>query len=151
MSKTKRTRANPKEPSTKKDEQGQLPVDLEEMRNTLKQMVRARAPQLLEAILQDGEKGHVTSVKYAFDFAGLSSETGAKEEADDNALAMQLLQEMGLLTSPTLQEKPSPAPAMEQRGLIAEDNCHAISEQRPEDASTTVTKSGTDVFVPRVP
>lgn len=129
MSKAKRARANPKKLSTKKIEQRQLPIDLEGIRNTLKQMVRARAPQLLEAILKDGEKGHVTSVKYAFEFAGLSIETGAKEEAENNALAMHLLQEMGLVANSALQESPTPLPAMGQGDHSVEDGCDAITEQ----------------------
>ena len=72
------------------------PVDLDEIRRKIANLVGAEAGPMVESAIEEAHKGHFGAMKYLFEIVGLYPAADAEPGPSDNSLARTLLHRLGL-------------------------------------------------------
>jgi hypothetical protein len=72
------------------------PVDLEEIRLEIADLVGGRAVEMVETTIGEAESGHYAAMKYLFEIIGLYPATAQAEPSSPDSLAQTLLRRLGL-------------------------------------------------------
>jgi len=80
----------------------QKPVDLEEIRRKIANLVGAEAAPMVESAIEEAHKGHFGAMKYLFEIVGLYPAGEAETGQSENSLARTLLHRLGLPEEPEL-------------------------------------------------
>jgi hypothetical protein len=72
------------------------PVDIDKIRDQIKQAVGGRAVELANAAMDGVKNGHYLPMKYLFEVVGLYPASAGAESAEDNSLAKILLKSLGI-------------------------------------------------------
>jgi len=73
-----------------------------EVRKDISHMVKSEAKEMAEAVIGEGKKGQLATVKYLFEMASIFPEAtdGSQASADEDCLARTLLNRLGLPEEP---------------------------------------------------
>ncbi len=90
--------------STKKE--GETKLNPSEVRKDIAAMVEAEAGKLAGAVIEEGKKGQLATVKYLFEVAHIYPEVLADEKGadDEKSLAETLLDSLGIPKSPVIHD-----------------------------------------------
>lgn len=115
--------------STKKA--GETKLNPSEVRKDIAAMVEAEAGELAGAVIEEGKKGQLATVKYLFEVAHIYPEVLADEKAADGekSLAETLLDSLGIPKSPVIHD------AYEKGEDIVIAPLHEIPAEGAENAS----------------
>ena len=90
---------NSKPAQKKHSRKPRKPLDLAEVRQNIAVIVTHAAPQLTEAVVEEGLKGQLAPVKYLFEMAGLFPAPDAQPSPEQDSFAKTLLDRLGLLSN----------------------------------------------------
>lgn len=86
---------------------GKQELNLKEVRKELAQMVGLEATVMAQAVIDEGKKGQLATVKYLFEMAEIypASTDGSQATADEDSLAKTLLRRMNLPEEPIVRDE----------------------------------------------
>ena len=79
------------------------PVDLQEIREKITNLVGEEAGPMVESAIEEAHKGHYGAMKYLFEIVGLYPAEENEEGQTENSLARTLLRRLGLSETPRLE------------------------------------------------
>jgi hypothetical protein len=95
-------------PAKKKNaKKGKPELNLKEVRKELAQMVGLEATVMTQAVIDEGKKGQLATVKYLFEMAKIYPEStdGSQATADEDSLAKTLLRRLNLPEEPIARDE----------------------------------------------
>jgi hypothetical protein len=81
------------------------PIDLEEIRLEIAELVGGRAVEMVEITIGEAESGHYAAMKYLFEIIGLYPVTAHAEPSSPDSLAQTLLRRLALQRIPGRKPK----------------------------------------------
>jgi hypothetical protein len=81
------------------------PIDLEEIRLEIAELVGGRAVEMVEITIGEAESGHYAAMKYLFEIIGLYPATDQAEPSSPDSLAQTLLRRLALQRIPGRKPK----------------------------------------------
>jgi hypothetical protein len=104
---TTRTRSSSKDEKDKKDKKNKKELDPAEVRKDISQMVKVDARNMTEAVIDEGLKGQLATVKFLLELAGVyppaTEMTGPTE--NEESLAKTLLRRLNLPEEPIQRDE----------------------------------------------
>ena len=90
-----------------KSKQGKNERDSKQVRQECSKLVKEDATKLTEAVIGEGKKGQLGSVKYLFEMANIFPQTddGTQTSAKEDSLAETLLNRLGIPTHPVVADE----------------------------------------------
>ena len=107
-------RASRKKVSAKRNEL-RKPVDLDEIRRKIADLVGGQAVEMVETTISEAESGHHAAMKYLFEMIGLYPVTAQAETPEASSLARTLLRHLGLPEGPGLGNPRPETPGSETK------------------------------------
>jgi hypothetical protein len=97
-----------------------------EVRKDIAKMVKSEAEEMATAVIGEGKKGQLATVKYLFEMAEIFPEVtdGSQASADEECLAKTLLRRLDMPDEPVMRDEedlPKAAVAQEKPAAKAED------------------------------
>ena len=107
MIKKKAKRKAIKKKTTKKKGAGKKEFNPAEVRKSIANMVESEAEEMAEAVIGEGKKGQLATVKYLFEVAKIYPEAtdGSQASADEECLAKTLLRRLDLPEEPVMRDE----------------------------------------------
>ena len=113
-----------------------------EVRKDISQMVKSEAKEMAEAVIGEGKKGQLATVRYLFEMANIFPEAtdGSQASADEDCLARTLLNRLDLPEEPIGRDEEdeprAPTSAAKMVPKVDEDETkNSGSEPQPGEAS----------------
>ncbi|MGA2743712.1 MAG: hypothetical protein ABSE44_03360 [Candidatus Sulfotelmatobacter sp.] len=96
-----------KKAAKKKTRKGKAELNLKEIRKELAQMVGLEATTMTQAVIDEGKKGQLATVKYLFEMAEIYPEStdGSQATVDEDCLARTLLHRLNLPEEPIARDE----------------------------------------------
>jgi hypothetical protein len=96
-----------KKAAKKKTRKGKPELNLKEVRKELAQMVGLEAAVMAKAVIDEGKKGQLATVKYLFEMAEIypASTDGSQATTDEDSLAKTLLRRLNLPEEPIARDE----------------------------------------------
>jgi hypothetical protein len=96
-----------KKAAKKKTRKGKAELNLKEIRKELAQMVGSEATTMAQAVIDEGKKGQLATVKYLFEMAEIYPEStdGSQATVDEDCLARTLLHRLNLPEEPIARDE----------------------------------------------
>jgi hypothetical protein len=138
-SKTANTKAKKSNGTKRKKE-----LNPAEVRKGISRMVESHANKMTKAVIDEGEKGQLATVKYLFEMAAIypASTDGSHATEDEDCLARTLLNRLDLPTEPVGRDEEDepvrpakPTPASGKDAGEKESNKQSIEQKSSEDAT----------------
>lgn len=128
-----------KKTAKKKTKRGKQELNPKEVRKELAQMVRSEAAVMTQAVIDEGKKGQLATVKYLFEMAEIHPEStdGSHATAEEDSLAKTLLHRMNLPEEPIARDEEDD----EVKAVIPEK---PVVEVCAEDGGKTSGSGATD-------
>ena len=113
-----------------------------EVRKDISQMVKSEAKEMAEAVIGEGKKGQLATVRYLFEMANIFPEAtdGSQASADEDCLARTLLNRLDLPEEPIgRDEEDEPRASTSAAKMVPkadeDETKNAGSEPQPGEAS----------------
>jgi|SRR5580658_235056 hypothetical protein len=112
-----------KKAAKKKTRKGKPELNFKDVRKELAQMVGSEATTMTQAVIDEGKKGQLATVKYLFEMAEIypASTDGSQATVDEDSLAKTLLRRMNLPEEPIKrdEEEDDVKPAIPEKVVAA--------------------------------
>src|SRR5580693_6611682 len=112
-----------KKAAKKKTRKGKPELNFKDVRKELAQMVGSEATTMTQAVIDEGKKGQLATVKYLFEMAEIypASTDGSQATADEDSLAKTLLRRLNIPEEPIVRDdedevKPAAEKPTEEQG-----------------------------------
>ena len=111
MKKKAKSKPGARKKSTRKSTKELNPA---EVRKDIAQMVDSQAATMAQAVIDEGKKGQLATVKYLFEMAEIfpASTDGSQATAEEDSLAKTLLRRLDLPDEPVVRDEEDPPNAM---------------------------------------
>jgi len=126
---------------------GKKELNPAEVRKGISRMVESHANKMTKAVIDEGEKGQLATVKYLFEMAAIypASTDGSHATEDEDCLARTLLNRLDLPTEPVGRDDEDEALKVSKPGMPAgKDGGQKESGKQIPEQKSLETKSGTD-------
>ena len=136
----------------KSAKKGKPELNLKEVRKELARMVGSEATTMTQAVIDEGKKGQLATVKYLFEMAEIYPEStdGSQATTNEDSLAKTLLRRMNLPEEPILRddEEDDVKPAIPEKTVAASDEDQGKAGGRRQEFSAGVSARGIDASQP---
>jgi hypothetical protein len=134
-----------KKTAKKKPRKGKAELNLKEVRKELAQMVGLEATTMTRAVIDEGKKGQLATVKYLFEMAEIypASTDGSQATVDEDSLAKTLLRRMNLPEEPIARDEEDD----EVKAAIPEKPVAVSGEDKGKACGTEPVDGGKDSVV----
>ena len=120
-----------KKTGTRKNaKKGKKRLDPAEVRKDMAQMVEWEAAVMMQAVIDEGKKGQLATVKYLFEMAEIypASTDGSHASAEEDSLAKTLLHRLNLPEEPIAREEEDEPESTSKPATDLEKSCGADPE-----------------------
>jgi hypothetical protein len=123
--------ADKKSTSKSKPARRKKELNPESVRDGISKLVKSHAEKMAEAVIEEGEKGQLATVKYLFEVAQIfpPSTDGSQATSEEDSLAKTLLDRLNIPDKPVHGEDDEMTPAKRAEEPVADaDREHSESE-----------------------